>query len=80
MYAEEIFYKSKIVKRADSMGLLLDDKIALTIDLEFCGKLKYKELFEADDFNFAHDICGIQNNMDRENKCLSKHFVPRFSK
>lgn len=36
-------------------------------------------LNDADDFNFAHDIYGIQNNLNRKTKQFSNFFVPRFA-
>jgi hypothetical protein len=40
-------------------------------------KLDFKRLLEFDDFNFAHDITGIANCIDRETGKLTKHFIPR---
>jgi hypothetical protein len=41
--------------------------------------LKLKELLEADDFNFIHDISGISGHIDRETGKLTRCFDPRFS-
>jgi NAD+ synthase len=41
--------------------------------------LNLEGLLNADDFNFSHDICGIHNNLDRENKKLNNNFLPRFA-
>ena len=65
---------SKIVERADKLNLLCDDRISLMMDL------RLNELLEADDFNFSHDICGIQNNIDRTTKTFMNCFVPRFAR
>ena len=40
--------------------------------------LRLKELFEADNFNFMHDIVGIYDNLDRKTGKLSR-IEPRFS-
>jgi hypothetical protein len=36
-------------------------------------------LLEADAFNFAHDIDGIRNHVDRETGQLTGGFLPRYS-
>jgi len=42
--------------------------------------LKLKELLVADAFNFAHDVCGIINNINRATEKLDNCFVPRFAR
>jgi len=42
-------------------------------------KLRLNELLKADDFNFAHDIVGISNHIDRNNGKLKNCFLPRYS-
>ncbi len=74
---------SKIVERADNLNLLYDDRISLMMDLDVANKefdLRLNELLEADEFNFSHDICGIQNNIDRTTKTFMNCFVPRFAR
>lgn len=82
----------KIINRAREMGIMRGDTFTLTIDLEAATKhfdLDCQSLLEADDFNFAHDICGIQQNINREKTCMYAHppvtafencFVPRFAR
>ena len=41
--------------------------------------LRLKEFLDADNFNFAHDITGIHNNMNRETGELEYRFSPRFT-
>ena len=70
-------------KRAESMNLLMFDRISLIMDLECVNQefnLRLSDLLNADKFNFAHDICGIQNNLNRNTKQLENLFVPRFSR
>lgn len=43
------------------------------------NRLRLRELFEADDFNFAHDMSGIYNCLDRNTGKLTRNFRPRFS-
>jgi hypothetical protein len=41
--------------------------------------LRLEELAEADDFNLAHDVCGIQRHLDRRTGKLGGCFVPRYA-
>jgi hypothetical protein len=41
--------------------------------------LKLKELLEAENFDFAHDIAGIHNNLNRNTGKLENCFLPRYS-
>lgn len=64
------------------MGILAFDKMSLLMDLEVATEkfnLRLEELSNADAFNFAHDICGIQNNINRVTKEFENFFIPRFS-
>lgn len=59
------------------------NKLALTMDLTAVHandvKIDFKRLLEADDFNFAHDIVGIQQHLNRETGKLENCFLPRFA-
>lgn len=80
---ENLLLIAKIVERADEKGLLLFDRLSLIMDLECTMKqydLRLDDLLNADDFNFSHDICGIQNNLNRETKKMENLFVPRFAR
>lgn len=41
--------------------------------------LRLRDLLDADDTNFLHDIGGIAWNMDRTTGRLKNHFVPRYA-
>ncbi len=41
--------------------------------------LRLADLLAADDFNFAHDLSGICNCLDRNTGKLTNNFRPRFS-
>lgn len=74
--------KIKIVKRAEELNLLTFDRLTLLMDLDCANdefNLNLEELYNADDFNFAHDIYGIQNNINRTTKKMGNLFVPRFA-
>lgn len=73
----------KIAERADEKGLLQFDRLSLIMDIEVAHNefnLRLADLLAADDFNFAHDVVGIQNNIDRESKKIINFFVPRYAK
>jgi hypothetical protein len=58
--------------------------IHLKMDLTACHcngtPLKLKELLDADNFNFMHDVAGIENSINRRTGKIENHFLPRFSK
>lgn len=41
--------------------------------------LRLQDLLEADDFNFAHDVFGIDRHINRDTGKLENFFSPRFS-
>lgn len=78
---DEFIIISQIAKRAKSMGHP-DDLLTINMDIEAVHQeapLKLKELLEADDLNFSHDIFGIRNNINRRTKKLENCFSPRFA-
>lgn len=42
--------------------------------------LRLDDLLVADEFNFAHDVFGIQRNLDRKTGELKNLFSPRYNK
>ena len=42
-------------------------------------KLRLDDMLAADEFNFIHDITGINRNLDRDSGTLANCFRPRFS-
>lgn len=73
----------KICERAEKCGYR-GDKQSLIMDLESANlkfNLRLKDLLEADDFNFMHDIYGIVNNIVRDEWPAKDFgfFVPRFA-
>jgi hypothetical protein len=71
-----------IVRRAEKMGLC-GDRMSLNMDITAChangNRLRFEDLLKADDFNFTHDICGIQRTINRSNGKLLDFFLPRYS-
>lgn len=80
---EEFALITEIVERAKEKDLLASDKLSLTMDLD-CVSEKYnldlQALLKADDFNFAHDVVGIQNHLNRRTRELEDFFLPRYAR
>lgn len=60
------------------------DRMDTTMDLTACHAngcpMNFAGLLAADDFNFAHDISGINRHLNRTTGELENCFLPRFSK
>jgi hypothetical protein len=59
------------------------DPLTLEMDLTACHAngcpLRLQELLDADNFNFAHDVLGINRHMNRDTGQLEDCFLPRFA-
>ena len=86
---DEFVIITDITKRAVDLDLVRKnadgkpDSIGFNMDLEAVHNtigLKLKELLNADDGNFAHDILGIRYNIDRNTGKLNNCFLLRYSK
>lgn len=72
----------KIVERARKMDPEYETMDALMdISATHCSgnPMDLVRLLGADDFNFAHDVFGIRNRLDRRTGKLTGLFSPRFS-
>lgn len=74
----------KIAERAESEGLYTGDRLNLLMDIESADKtfhLRLDDWLNADKFNFAHDLCGIMQNIVRDEFPAKDfgYFVPRFA-
>lgn len=72
----------EIAKRAERMELLAFERMSLIMDLNSAHEefnLRLDDLLNADDYNFAHDIIGIQNNINRSERKMEGLFVPRYA-
>ncbi len=67
--------RMNIGKRIDQVGLMMD----LTACHANGNPLRLSELLVADDFNFTHDVYGIQRHINRDTGKLENCFVPRFT-
>lgn len=84
---EESAIIRKIADRADKIFLpnfIEQTKLETIMDLSACHAngcpLRLQELLDADEFNFAHDVCGIRRHINRTTGQLEDCFMPRFSK
>lgn len=71
----------EIAKRAEEMEIYNGERFTLLMDLEHADNafnLRLEDLLNADNFNFAHDVVGIVNNINRETKDFGL-FVPRYA-
>ena len=59
------------------------DRMDCHMDITVCHAngcpLRLRELLEADDSNFAHDVFGIRRHLNRETGQLEDCFLPRFA-
>lgn len=72
---------SAIVDRAAAMQKI--DRMAMHMDLTACHAngcpMDFQRLLDADNFNFSHDVAGINRHINRETGKLEDCFLPRFS-
>lgn len=71
-----------IVRRAVEANIYSD---ALTCDMDISAvhvhcPLRLSDLLSADQFNFAHDMYGIQRHINRRTGELKNFFLPRFAR
>lgn len=72
----------KICERAEALDIAPKERMTLIMDLDNVHKsvgLNLEGLLGADDFNFAHDVVGIQNHINRKTKELEDCFLPRYA-
>lgn len=71
---------TKIVKRAKKMWPKRQ-YIDIEMDITACHlngcPLDLAKLYRADDFNFAHDVAGIANHINRSTGKIERCFLPR---
>lgn len=75
---------AKIAERAVNSGIYDGKLQTLIMDLESADKhfiLRLDDFLNADEMNFAHDIIGIVNNIDRSTFPAKNFnfFVPRYA-
>lgn len=74
---------NQIANRAMFECGIVSSKLTLLMDIE-CAHIQFglrlAELLKANQFEFAHDVYGIVNNINRKTKQVENCFIPRFSK
>ena len=83
MSAERTRKYADIADRAEKIGYK-GDRLSLLMDIESADgvfNLRLDDWLNADDFNFAHDLYGIMNNINRTEFPAKDFgfFVPRFA-
>lgn len=73
----------EIAKRAENEDLYSGERISLLMDIESADlkfHLRLDDWLKADEFNFAHDLYGIMNNINRTEFPAIDFglFIPRF--
>jgi len=72
---------AEIAIRANKLMNL--DELSTMMDIETCHlknvELDLKKLLESNDFNFCHDVGGINANLNRDTGKLMNFFLPRFT-
>ena len=80
---DELVLVRNIAIRAIQQNFVFISMTDLVMDIIACHcngcSLKLEELLNADDVNFAHDVSGITNNLNRQTGQLENHFVPRYA-
>ena len=74
----------KIAERAEQLGIYKGERFTLLMDIESADNafnMRLEDWLNADNFNFAHDVVGIVNNIDRSKFPATEFhcFLPRFS-
>jgi len=80
---ETLDLKLKIITRAENMGIAANHSRATNVlDLDHACEqftMRLADWLAADDFDFCHDWCGIQANMNRQTGRIENLFAPRFA-
>lgn len=81
---EKFMMYVKIAQRAEGMNLYHGERATFLMDLESADNafnLRLEDLLNADDLNFAHDVVGIVNNINRAEFPATDFglFVPRYA-
>ncbi len=72
----------QIVIRAQKMGIPIGDHVTQMMDIDHAHKqfaLRLEDWLNANNFDFAHDFCGIQRHMNRTTGKVEGFFLPRFA-
>ena len=73
----------RAIQKAQEVGInIVQGDMIMDIEACHCNgtPLKLKELLDAPDNDFAHDVWGIRSNIDRTTGKLTGGFLPRYAK
>ena len=80
---DKIAERAVHIERASNRNVRRGAKVHHQMNLSAChasgNPLRLADLLAADDFNFAHDVFGIDRHIDRGTGQLLDCFSPRFS-
>ena len=79
----KIIHKIGVRAKKDLATFKKRDLIDIEMDVmatHITLKLRLGDFLKADKFNFAHDIVGITNCIDRNTGKMANCFLPRFSR
>ena len=79
----EIELIGKSVARAREKNCMWKDELTMFMDLELAIQhfnIDIRKLYEFDDFNFVHDIVGIQKHINRSTLSFDNRFLPRSAR
>lgn len=85
VYPSEAKIITAIIARAASLKFVStgEELKSLEMDITACHRngcqLRLPDLLQADDLNFAHDVIGIRNCIDRTTGKLTNNFLPRYA-
>lgn len=84
MNKERYFKYVEIAERAEKEELYKGERINLLMDIESADlkfNLRLDDWLNADKFNFAHDLWGIMDNIERDSFPATDFgfFIPRFA-
>ena len=80
--ATEALVMERIAERAEFTFMTVDrDTVVRDLQATILGgcRLRLDDLLAADDFNFAHDVLGINQHLDRQTFKFKDCFSPRYS-
>jgi hypothetical protein len=73
---------AKIANRAVKLYKSLD-YMTMDMDLQvvhFNNPLRLQDMLDGPDNDFAHDVAGIHQNLNRDTGVIANFFTPRFTK
>lgn len=80
---ERITNRAMAIYAAMGVAGKMNNRINIKMDITACHAsgtpLRLEALADADNFNFAHDVFGIRDHLDRDTGELTDCFCPRYA-